>query len=170
MGCGDHDAATAPKEPHGVGELWSGSVAVQEHNLETVGNHDRCAKFSEMTRAVASVVSDRAGKASGLFLTQDVIGQTLSTFSDGSVVDGIGSNRIHPTTPAPGTKRNNGPKDVVEFFPVRSLDMGDELGAVFGVPSLAEPVGDVFGRRFGDMTLGLCQLDGVEVGIHKFLP
>lgn len=112
----------------------------------------------------------RAGENPSLFLAQDVIGQTLCALSYGSVVDGIGSNRVHPTTPTPGTKRNNGPKGIVEFFPLGSLDMGDELGAVFGVPRLAEPVGDVFGCRFGDLTLGLCQLDGVEIGIHKFLP
>jgi len=142
----DHNPATASKETHRVGKLRRGSVAVQENDLKAVGNHDRSAKFGKVARAMSGIVSDRAGEISGVGLPQDVIGQALCTLADGSIVDGIRADRVHSATPAPGSKGDDGPKCVIEFFPICSLNMGQELWSVLGVARLAEPIRDILGR------------------------
>ena len=83
------------------------------------------------------IVGDRATEFFSWFGDRDnVVGKSLSAFADGSVVDGVGSNRIHASAATTGSERNDRPKSVVELFPFLFAHVVDHLVAVSAVAVL----------------------------------
>ena len=136
MRCGHHDSATAFEVPHCVGELRRRPVSIEEHDLKSVGYHDRGAQLGEMPGTVPCIVSDRAGESARIRLAQDVVGKPLGALTDGSIVDRIRSDGVHPASSPPGSKGDDCPENIVEFFPILTLDVSDQLTSVLEVSGL----------------------------------
>ena len=156
MRSGNHDSTRAFFFPNCKRQLRSRAIVVQEVDLKTVGDHDRRAKFCEMTRLVPSVVSDRAGKwRVGCWHLQDIFSQSLCAFANGSIVDCIGPDVVHSATPPACAERNDGPERIIQCLPFLGFDLLENFGQVRGVPVLRQPTDDVFQSPLAKLPLRL---------------
>ena len=104
-----------------------------------------------MPGLVACVVSDRTAEirfSAGIL--DDVIGQTLSALADRTIVDRVRADRIHLASSTARAERDDGPKDVVELFPLFVAYVLDDFVAVFRIAIFGQPLSKVFNGRFAD--------------------
>ncbi len=168
MAGGDHDAAGALLVANCKGELWRGAVLVEEVDLKTVSDHDPSAQLGKMPRAVPGVVGDGARQVAFTAAALDhVIGQSLGALTNRAVVDGIGTDRVHPSASAAGAEGNDRPEGVIQMLPFPVVDVLDHLIAVIGVAAFSQPLTDVFDRR-GAQRAGLLCLGDFVQGIGNF--
>ena len=61
----------------------------------------------------------------------DIVGQALCAFADGPIVNGITTDRIHPSTASAGAKGNYRPKSIFEFLPFAGRYVFGDLVGIF---------------------------------------
>src|SRR5690606_1873917 len=83
-----HDSARTFLISHEKGELGRTSIVVEKIDAKPRRNHDARTKLRKMPRLVPRIVCQRAGEFTGVFrfsLAFDVIGKSLSAFTNGSI-------------------------------------------------------------------------------------
>jgi len=157
---GDHDPARAILVTHGKGQLGRASVSVEEIDGEARRRHDLGTQLGEMPRAMPRVVRNGARQRLARSLLLDVVGQPLGTLADRAVVDGVGADRIHATSPAAGPEGDDRPEGVVQLLPHAGGQMLGDLRGVFLQMGFGQPGSDVLDGLGGNLPLGC---GGVEL-------
>ena len=106
-----------------------------------------------MPGLMAGVVCNGTGKGAFFDLLLDVVGKPLGRFADGTIVNGVTTDRIHPAASAAGAEGNYGPKGIVEFLPLAGRYVLGDLGGVFGQVGLGKPFTDIFDRGGREFSL-----------------
>ncbi len=137
-----HDAAVALFVSDRKGQLRRRAVLIQKNDLESVGYHHRSAQLRKLAGSVPSIVGDGAfgSPAGGAFgLLQNIRRKPLRALTDRPLVDGVGTEGVHPPPAPPGTERYDGPEDIVQLLPFPLRDMLDDRLAVGFIPRLGQP-------------------------------
>lgn len=102
-------------------------------------------------------------------LLLDVVSQALGALANGTIVNGVATDRIHPSSPAAGAKGNGRPKGIFQGGPFLGEDVLGHLGRIIGEIRLGEPGSDVGGSGRSDFSggrSGLQRRQGILIGVH----
>ena len=136
---GYHDATIALLVTDQKRELGRAAVVVQKVNLKPIGHHDARTKLGELTAAMPSVVGDGDRPRAVRFDFLDIVGQPLSAFADGAIVDGVRTERVHHASPASGAEGDHCPEHVVQLLPFFVLYVFGNRWRIGRVPAFGKP-------------------------------
>ena len=95
-----------------------------------------------------------------------IVGQSLGAFPDRTVIDRIRAEGVHPTATTARAKWNHGPKDVIEYLPLPTIDVFPDGRDIGVIGRIGQPSFEVLLGTDGKLVRGDSLRDQLTVGIE----